>query len=222
MYKAVIGIQCRFSSSRLPGKALMPLGETTLLGAVILRCLSTNLDTYVLTSTEKSDDKIKSYSEGFPIKGVLRGPLNNVQQRYRSLALKTGSKFIIRVTADNPFTDSNGILKLLEFSSTNNIQYARYSNNELPIGFHSECFMSDELFKIENQNSPSDEHVTYTMRKNSNYSSISGLGYNLSEKTLDLLHCTVDNLDDYKKALHLQRKISMSDFSSLNLIHKLI
>ena len=67
MKKSVIGIQCRFSSRRLPGKALLPLGEISVLGATIMRCLATNIDTYVLTSFEKSDDVIEEHANLFPL-----------------------------------------------------------------------------------------------------------------------------------------------------------
>ena len=218
----IIGIQCRFSSKRLPGKALLPLGEINVLGAVILRCLATKLDTYILTSTDPSDDLIIKHSESFPIKGVLRGPLNNVQERYRHLASKTSANNIIRVTADNPFTDSFAIQKLLEFTKNNKSHYSRFAENELPIGFHSECFAASQLFLKENQNKLSDEHVTYSMRKNSIYNSIKGLGYNLEIDNLAFLNCTIDTLDDYKKALYFSKFLKIDDFYSLNLTHKLI
>mgnify|MGYP003351169606 CR=1 FL=1 len=104
--KNIIGIQCRYSSSRLPGKALLPLGEITILGAVILRCLSSNLDTYILTSNEKSDDVIEKHANLYPIKGVIRGSLKNVQERYRNLAIKEYEKLenwlrIIKVISSN-------------------------------------------------------------------------------------------------------------------------
>ena len=50
MSNSIIGIQCRLSSKRLPKKALLPLGEITILGAVISRCIATDIDTYILTS----------------------------------------------------------------------------------------------------------------------------------------------------------------------------
>ena len=48
--KVVIGIQTRMSSRRLPGKALMPILNTTILGATIQRCIASTLKTYILTS----------------------------------------------------------------------------------------------------------------------------------------------------------------------------
>ena len=216
-FDAVIGIQCRYSSKRLPGKAMLPILSTTLLGATILRSISTKLDTYVLTSTEETDDVIANYASNFKIKNVIRGPLDNVQERYRKLAKKSKAKYIIRVTADNPFTDSFAILELLKYSIYLKSNYCRFSDLEIPTGFHSECFKSDQLFMPENQCSLSDEHVTYAMRNRSNFSSIKGLGYNLDRSILKNLTCTVDTLSDYKKALKLSSNLNIKDLSSLNM-----
>ena len=220
--KAVIGIQCRYSSSRLRGKAMLPILSTTVLGATILRSLATELDTYVLTSIEKSDDVIAKYATNFPIKNVIRGPLKNVQKRFRELAKTTKAEYIIRVTADNPFTDSFAILKLLEYSLNKKSIYSRFLESELPIGFHSECFQSDQLFLDHNVCPISDEHVTYALRRRSNHNQIKGLGYNLKDHTLETLSCTIDTISDYKKALLLSSALKIEDFSSLDLTKKLI
>lgn len=222
MSNSIIGIQCRLSSKRLPKKALLPLGEITILGAVISRCIATDIDTYILTSKDSSDDLIVKHSNLYPIKGIIRGPLENVQERYRILANETGAKNIIRVTADNPFTDSLAIKKLLEFSLINKSSYSRFADNELPIGFHSECFEAKQLFKKQNQDKLSEEHVTYKMRERSIYNSIEGLGYNSYIKKLDFLNCTVDTIDDYKKALYFSKYIKEEDYYSINLTYKLI
>ena len=222
MSRNVIGIQCRFSSHRLPGKALLPLGHTTILGAVIMRCLATKIETFILTSNEITDDLIESHAKLFPIKGIIRGPLNNVQERYKNLALETGAENIIRVTADNPFTDSFAIQKLLDFSLQYKSKYTRFSDDELPVGFHSECFQANQLFLKKNQNKLSEEHVTYKMRRDSNFNSIKGLNYNSKIKYFDFLNCTVDTLDDYKKALYFSKYLNKKDYSSINLTKKLI
>ena len=97
MSNSIIGIQCRLSSTRLPGKALLPLGEISILGAVISRCLATDIDTYILTSEDSSDDLIVKHSNLYPIKGIIRGPLENVQERYRILANETVQKILLEL-----------------------------------------------------------------------------------------------------------------------------
>ena len=48
--KIVIGIQCRISSSRLPGKSLLKLEETTVLGMCLTRAVLSGYPVYLLTS----------------------------------------------------------------------------------------------------------------------------------------------------------------------------
>ena len=48
-----IGLQARLSfSTRLPCKAMLSFGDTSLLGFLIYRCLLSGFDTYLLTSDQ--------------------------------------------------------------------------------------------------------------------------------------------------------------------------
>ncbi|WP_315981285.1 cytidylyltransferase domain-containing protein [Aliamphritea spongicola] len=64
-------VQARMSSSRLPGKVLMPLGEATVIEGVLTRLQrSQNVDKVMLvTSHEQSDDLLAETvrEAGFPV-----------------------------------------------------------------------------------------------------------------------------------------------------------
>tara|TARA_Y100000589_G_scaffold332235_1_gene390617 strand:- start:1786 stop:2490 length:705 start_codon:yes stop_codon:yes gene_type:complete len=218
----VIGIQARMSSRRLPGKSLFPLGNTSVLGATIQRCLATKLSTFVLTSNQKSDDDIEIESSKFDIEGVLRGSLNNVLSRYEKLYIKSQKKFLIRVTADNPFTDSLFIQHLCKVTAEKNLLYSRFEEEVLPVGYHAECFHNNLIKSEFNNTDLAKEHVTFEIRKRYTDSISFPHIYQINSKLRNKISCTIDTIEDYKKAQNIVNSIKNFDFNDLHLTNTII
>jgi spore coat polysaccharide biosynthesis protein SpsF len=108
-------IQARMGSTRLPGKVLKRLGAHTMLAYLVDRvsCART-LDGIVLaTTTEEADDVIvcEGMKLGVPI---FRGSETDVLERYVKAARAFRAGIVVRVTADNPFTDPQSIDRAVE------------------------------------------------------------------------------------------------------------
>jgi spore coat polysaccharide biosynthesis protein SpsF (cytidylyltransferase family)/aryl-alcohol dehydrogenase-like predicted oxidoreductase len=99
-------IQARMGSSRLPGKVLMPIAGRPLLWHIIHRLSQCRtIDSVaVATSIDSRDDAIEQFCAETGVVCV-RGPLQNVLERYRLAALKTGAGILLRVTGDAPLID---------------------------------------------------------------------------------------------------------------------
>lgn len=112
--KAAAIIQARMSSSRLPGKVLMELGNRPMLQLVIERLQrSANLsDIIVATSGEEADEPIVDLCETLNIP-VARGSRDDVLSRFSGALHLTGADAVVRVTADCPLIDSALIDKAL-------------------------------------------------------------------------------------------------------------
>ena len=68
MNEVVSIIQARMSSKRLPGKVLLPLGNSTILNEVINRAKAFSKQVIVCTSKDNSDDEIENF---FVLKKIL-------------------------------------------------------------------------------------------------------------------------------------------------------
>ena len=98
--------QARMSSSRLPGKVLMPLAGRPVLEHVVnrVKACSTISEVVVATSTDESDDAISAWGQqaGIP---VYRGSLQDVLDRYYQAAKLYKADAVVRITADCPALD---------------------------------------------------------------------------------------------------------------------
>lgn len=91
------------SSSRLPGKVLEDLGGATVLARVLgrlARCEELE-EVVVATSDHPSDDAVSEAAE-VP---VVRGPLDDVLERYRQAVAAHPCDAVVRITADCPLID---------------------------------------------------------------------------------------------------------------------
>lgn len=105
MTVAVI-VQARMGSSRLPGKTLEQLDDSTVLDWVIDRVTMAESvdDVIVATTTSVEDDVIESHLAGRNTTCV-RGSDHDVLDRYVKAAASTSAEYIVRVTADCPLID---------------------------------------------------------------------------------------------------------------------
>jgi spore coat polysaccharide biosynthesis protein SpsF len=99
-------IQARMTSSRLPGKVLLPLAGQPVLWHVVHRlrqCRTVDV-VAVVTSDRPEDDALVAWcaADGVP---VFRGSEDNVLERYAVAVDALRPKVILRVTGDSPLID---------------------------------------------------------------------------------------------------------------------
>jgi spore coat polysaccharide biosynthesis protein SpsF len=105
----VIGlVTVRTSSSRLPGKCLLPFGESTVLDHIIRRAIAFGIDPVVCTSTDPSDDEIERIALAQGVK-CFRGSLQNKLKRWSDCAAHLDLQAFHTVDADDPFFDGDEI-----------------------------------------------------------------------------------------------------------------
>ncbi len=158
------------SSSRLPGKVLMPLfGEPMIFRQIerLRRCK--NIDGIIVaTSNEPSDDPLATACLNRSV-DVFRGSLTDVLSRYFLIASTRSPNHIVRLTADCPMVDPSLVDKIIDLCITGNFDY--YSNvmpATFPNGMDVEVMSYSTLVTL-NGSARSDfdrEHVTSFLRLN--------------------------------------------------------
>ena len=140
-------IQARMTSTRLPGKVMLPLPYGSRTPALeqmikrIKRCRSVE-QIIIATTTNKDDDVICRLSRKLNVK-CFRGSEENVLSRYYFAAKKNGADIILRLTSDCPFIDPGVIDKTIRLHIKDNNDYS--SCGPYPIGMSVEIMSFDTL-----------------------------------------------------------------------------
>ncbi len=161
--KTAVIVQCRMSSTRLPGKALMPLGGKPVLAWVLSAMRKVRADSYYVATDEASAAALEPVCAEYGF-GCHAGPLDDVLERYCGLIRKINAETVVRATADNPFLFYEAAQESLdEFvrrrKGRNPCDYLTFTG--LPHGSGVEVFSGAALLKAaELTESPFDrEHV---------------------------------------------------------------
>ena len=108
MSEAVIILQARMASTRLPGKALAPIGARPLIGHCLARLrIGGAAPVLLATTTNQEDDVLVAMAAKYGV-ATFRGPDDDVLSRYVLAAQSVGARFVVRATGDNPAVDIGG------------------------------------------------------------------------------------------------------------------
>ena len=149
--RVVLIIQARMSSSRLPGKSMLPLANKPLVFRMVERlkkCKRIN-EIVISTSDLPEDQVLVELAKELKV-SYFQGNLLDVRDRYLKSAEKFQADFIIRIPADNPMPDANEIDKLIEFHLESNPQgfssnLAQVNNSGYLDGIGAEIFSTKLL-----------------------------------------------------------------------------
>jgi spore coat polysaccharide biosynthesis protein SpsF len=97
-------VLCRYSSSRLPGKILLPVAGKPILTHIVERVRLSGLPAVVATSDQTSDDPIEMHCRQIGV-NCFRGSLDNVADRFLRAARAHGWGYAARINGDNLFVD---------------------------------------------------------------------------------------------------------------------
>jgi len=197
-------------SSRLPGKVLKLISEKPLLEHVIGRLVQLHHPATVVVATSKLE-RDKSISEWCTQNNALffLGSEQDVLERYYTCAIQYKFDHIVRLTADNPFTDIVELNRLIDFHVNSNNDYS-HSFGMLPIGVGAEVFRMSALRKsfFEGNQEHHREHVNEYILENPELFQIGILDNIPKKKHAATLRLTVDTEQDYDRACLLAKMSS--------------
>jgi len=204
-------IQARMSSSRLPGKVLLPLMDKPVLEHVVSRLkYAKSLNEIVIaTSTEADDDAIELWAKSNKI-NYYRGSLNDVLDRYYQAARLYKAETVVRITADCPVIDPY-IVDEVVFGFKEGAFDAYGLSGEFPDGLDCQVFSFSALERAwKDATLPSErEHVgPYIEKTHPELFKLGGL-----EKFSDLGHLrwTLDEDRDYELLKQIYGELYVAD-----------
>ena len=219
----VVIVQCRLSSTRLPGKALMKLNGRPVLGWALAAMKKVEADYYYVATDQASYKSILPVCEEFGFK-CFPGSADDVLKRFCDLLdciddenkgkgdARGNVETVIRATADNPFlfyeaaSDSADDFEKIN-QAGEKCDYLTYSG--LPHGSGVEIFSASSIRKaITETDDPYDhEHVGPALYKHQDRYVCKFIKapekYNYPE-----LRTTIDTYSDYLRALNIASYIS--------------
>ena len=199
-------------SRRLPGKTLRPILGRPLLHYVIERLKAVELaDAIVLAAPDSREDAV--LRETASLEGVkfFAGPVEDVLERYRGVAVRFGFDHVVRGTGDNPLVDPMETDRLIRYHLDNDFDYSE-NFTVLPDGvglevftvgcLHKLCELSQEPYQREGVNDYIFEHPSEFKRGtlgSDRFSALAAIG------------CTVDTAAEFVQVDELYRELYRDD-----------
>lgn len=212
-------VQARLSSTRLPGKVLMPFAAGTVLSTLISRLSKSKAlnQIIVATSSEASDDSLANYVNKMGW-ALFRGPLNNVHDRFRRIIQAHKEETIVRITADCPLVCASLLDDMYRVYTEQSLDFL---SNSHPLGivrgFDLEIFSRASFLKIEPNtlNNYQREHVTpYFYTAHGLKTSL--INYKF-QPNISSNNYSIDTMSDYYflRAMETKHQISSLCFSQI-------
>lgn len=198
--KTVIIVQARMTSTRLPGKVLMPVMGKSLLAYQLERLARCSLadEIVVATTLNRADDPIAELAARHDA-GIFRGSEEDVLSRYHGAAVASRADTVVRVTADCPLMDPAVVDRTIRQFTLAPDQYDYVSNTlqrSYPRGMDTEVFSFRALNEaFHSATTPGDrEHVTPYLYRQPHRYRLCNVAYPIDESGH---RWTVDTVEDF-------------------------
>lgn len=199
--KVVASIEARMTSTRLPGKVLMPVLGQPILYYLIERLKSiSQVDEIVLATTVNSqDDALEDFARSNNIH-CYRGSEDDVMLRVIEAVQSINGNTIVEITGDCPILDVDVVSQVISLYQYSDVKYASNAHvRSYPDGMDVQVFSLDSLVQSENMttNKLHREHVSLYIRENPSLFPQANL---LAPHSMHYpkLGLTLDEIDDYK------------------------
>jgi spore coat polysaccharide biosynthesis protein SpsF len=199
--RVALVIQARMTSTRLPGKVLLPLAGEPLVRRVAERALRVaGVDTVVIAIPEGDRHRpIRTAVDGMSGVEVTEGPEDDVLHRTVAAAEVVGAETVVRITSDCPLFDPTVSSAVLQLARSLGVPYARTTGRTgFPHGFDTEVVSVSALQEaMEKADAFEREHVTpYVWRHPERFAA----AYVGHQPDLRSWRLTVDTAQDYELA----------------------
>ena len=169
---ALIVLQARMGSQRLPGKALAPIAGKPIVLRCVDRLRACDVAPVVLaTTTNAQDDELVDVAAAYGVP-VFRGPEDDVLHRFVLAASHFGADLVVRATADNPAVDLEVTRRVVEVLLRTGVDCV--VEQALPYGATVEAVTTEALVHADHvaDEATDREHVTPLIRRDRRFRSL--------------------------------------------------
>lgn len=223
-------VQARTSSTRLPGKTILPFYEGKTIVELVLERLLEKFPShpvFLLTTKNPNDDLLATSLSKYPVT-IFRGDEQNVLKRFTDAASLFEVDQIIRVCADNPFVLPEFIEELFE-SNGGNHDYISHSFHGTPsmkchFGLFAERVSRSALDTASRKTIDNLylEHVTNFVYSNPAIFHVNLIDKSEALEKISYARLTIDTPEDFESASLLYKEVcSLGGLSLENLIKAL-
>lgn len=191
--KAIVVLQGRIRSTRLPGKGFFHFFDKTVWARMCEIALNCNFADKVIFATGDNSGKFLTQSivKGSGIE-LFVGSESNVYDRFYKVSKKFPSEYVVRVTCDNYLAQPELLEDIFDLVES---QKADYGFIEPLSHFGGEVIRSSLFENFRNPSKEAQEHVTWDFRKNDRVSKVS---FPSNYKGIDhSKSITLDNIEDF-------------------------
>jgi spore coat polysaccharide biosynthesis protein SpsF len=193
-------IEARMTSTRLPGKILLPVMGKPLLELLVerLKCVHSLDEIIVATTVNPTDDVVETLTRKIGV-GCFRGSEDDVLCRVLGAAKKYRVDVIVEVTGDCPLIDPEIVEKLIGIYREGNFDYvSNVLKPTYPVGMDTQVFSTEVLQKVADlTRDPIDhEHVSLYIYEHPELFSLYNHESGLPEKYGNL-RLTLDTSEDF-------------------------
>jgi spore coat polysaccharide biosynthesis protein SpsF len=198
-------VQVRLGSTRLPGKALLPLAGSTVIGHVMRALREVPADVHALLTDEASAAELApaAAAEGF---ALFAGHPTDVLARFCAACRHFSVTRVVRATGDNPLVCPRLAREILEIHGDRGSDLSHYLG--IPWGSGVECVEAAALFRAEGEASdPAErEHITtFHYRRPDRFRIVEEPAP--PDAAYAEARVTVDTRDDYERVAEIFRSL---------------
>jgi len=141
-------LQVRLDSSRLPGKALLKLGDLTVIEHAMRALLLVSCDHHLLVTDQESARLLEPIADKWGF-SLFAGPKDDVLKRYALAVDHLGADRVIRATGDNPLVSPFMANRLLELQIDGRWDYSGFIGP--PLGTGVELLRASALLEADRE-----------------------------------------------------------------------
>jgi spore coat polysaccharide biosynthesis protein SpsF len=210
MDKVVCIIACRSKSTRLPGKAYLPFGDSSIIAHIVKQAQSAKLVDEVWAAVPYNDQQLLRFLAKEEI-NVFTGSEDDPLERMAYCASATEATHVVRITQDCPLLTPKIIDETINIHLRSDSDYTanRLFNPKYPDGFDVEIFKSlflEKSMEINMFEEGDKEHVTPWIKRNA--SKVNAVFCPPELLPWQDIKLSVDTQEDYERVVKFYKEIS--------------